>query len=83
MQNLLCLLLNFEAASALKVNVEKSKLIGVGLVHNLEYLAEVFDCQIEDLMRTWKPRWNPQMGQFVKNLEVNKVYIRRGSFASI
>lgn len=33
-------------------------------------------------MRTWKPRWDLHMVQFVKNLEVYKIYIGR-SFVSI
>ena len=39
----------FEACSGLKINLEKSELIPVGDVPNLEELAEVLDCKVGTL----------------------------------
>jgi len=49
MQNLRCLLLMFEAASGLKINLNKSTIIGMGDCPNLDEMAEIMGCQVGKL----------------------------------
>lgn len=43
------ILLLFKAASGLKMNLQKSKMIAVGRVDNVAGLTELFDCQVANL----------------------------------
>lgn len=48
-----CLLLLFEVASGLKVNLSKSTIIGVGNFHHLGETAGILSCQVGILPRTY------------------------------
>ena len=39
----------FEALSGLKINLEKSEIIPMGRVENIDFLAEAFVCQVGSL----------------------------------
>ena len=41
--------MRFEGLSGLKINFEKSELISLGRVENMEFLAEAFGCQVGSL----------------------------------
>ena len=43
----------FEALSGLKINVDKSELILVGIVDNAEELADVLECKVGSLPSTY------------------------------
>ena len=56
----------FEVASGLRINMEKSSIIPVGRVENVESLAREGGCKVGELLRPiwvylWVPitRWNP------------------------
>lgn len=49
-QNIQCILLMFEASCGLKVNLEKSRLMGVGDVQNITMLVEVLGCRSVSLL---------------------------------
>lgn len=51
--NLQSILLMFEAASGLKVNLQKTKLMVVGLVLNQAGLASILECQVLELLGTY------------------------------
>lgn len=44
-----CILLHFEVAFGLKVNLQKSKMMGVGSVMDLQRLAHLFGCEVSNL----------------------------------
>jgi hypothetical protein len=52
-QNLRCLLLCFEAASSLKINMSKSKIVPIGAVGNLEVLSSILGCGVDSLPLTY------------------------------
>ena len=43
----------FEACSGLKINLEKSELIPIGDVHNMEEFAKVLGCKVGTLPTTY------------------------------
>ena len=53
MTNLCWILMEFEALSCLKVNVEKSEFIPVGRVYNIEDLVGTFGCRVGALPSTY------------------------------
>lgn len=52
-RNLRCLLLMFEAVSSLKVNLQKSKMMGVGDVESFNHLAGILECRVVSLPVTY------------------------------
>ncbi|GJU28730.1 putative RNA-directed DNA polymerase [Tanacetum coccineum] len=56
--NLIHILLCFELASGLKVNIAKSKIIGVGVPNSaVESLASSLGCSHEDKLSSWKAKF--------------------------
>lgn len=74
-----CVIRCNKAVLGLKVNLGKSSMYGVGLIDNLERLAEVFGCQIGEFSTTYlglplgapfknKERWNKVLDRAHKRL---------------
>jgi hypothetical protein len=52
-QNLRCLLLCFEAASGLKINLSNSTIVLIGVVGNLKVLSSILGCGVDSLLLTY------------------------------
>jgi hypothetical protein len=52
-QNMRCLLLCFEVASGLKINLSKSMIVLIGAVGNLEALSSILGCGVDSLPLTY------------------------------
>jgi hypothetical protein len=52
-RHLRCILLCFEAASGLKINLEKSEIVPIGRVEEVERLANLLGCRVASLPMTY------------------------------
>jgi hypothetical protein len=52
-QNVRCTVLCFEAASGLRINLGKSKIVPIGQVEDVDYLAHILGCRLRSLLMTY------------------------------
>ena len=63
----------FEVLSVLKVNVEKSEIIPIGRVDNIEVLAEAFECHVGALPSSYL---GLPLGASFKSIQIGMVWRR-------